>query len=202
MIYTQIHKPASYEDLLSCDEWIEFRQKIVTRDLKRCQHCSMMKTSLLRKSNGELVTENGKAVHCYLERNDTPPPQYVPSSSTFNFTNVIDNNDRKYFNLIKPGRQVVLHVHHKMYYGDKLPWEYKDEEVVTLCDKCHFDCHLSEVIPFYDNSIQKRITNYSNCIRCSGFGFFPEYHHVQKGICFRCKGNKYEELIGKNFVNR
>jgi len=33
------------------------------------------------------------------------------------------------------------------------------------------------------------------CKGCHGAGMFPEYIHVEPGICFRCKGAKYEELI-------
>jgi len=30
-----------------------------------------------------------------------------------------------------------LHVHHKKYEKDKMPWEYDDENLITLCDSCH-----------------------------------------------------------------
>ncbi len=33
------------------------------------------------------------------------------------------------------------------------------------------------------------------CYRCHGTGYFPEYNHVEDGICFRCRGAKYEQLI-------
>ncbi len=31
----------------------------------------------------------------------------------------------------------TLHVHHKIYYSDRKPWEYKDSELITLCEGCH-----------------------------------------------------------------
>lgn len=31
-----------------------------------------------------------------------------------------------------------LQVHHKYYKRDKMPWEYPDDALVTLCDLCHF----------------------------------------------------------------
>lgn len=37
--------------------------------------------------------------------------------------------------------------------------------------------------------------NFTPCKRCAGYGYFPEYKHVENGICFRCGGNRYEELI-------
>jgi len=30
-----------------------------------------------------------------------------------------------------------LEVHHKYYYPGKLPWEYTDNALITLCHKCH-----------------------------------------------------------------
>lgn len=33
--------------------------------------------------------------------------------------------------------QVTLNVHHKWYEFGKLPWEYPDECLETLCDHCH-----------------------------------------------------------------
>jgi len=38
-----------------------------------------------------------------------------------------------------------LHVHHKEYAGDfRPPWEYDDDEMVTLCAKCHENLHQRE----------------------------------------------------------
>lgn len=31
----------------------------------------------------------------------------------------------------------TLHVHHKHYHKGRMPWEYEDEELVTLCASCH-----------------------------------------------------------------
>lgn len=30
-----------------------------------------------------------------------------------------------------------LHVHHKKYEKDKMPWEYEDDELITVCGECH-----------------------------------------------------------------
>lgn len=38
-----------------------------------------------------------------------------------------------------------LHVHHKEYAGDfRPPWEYGDDDLVTLCENCHEDLHRNE----------------------------------------------------------
>ena len=28
------------------------------------------------------------------------------------------------------------------------------------------------------------------CDRCNGSGYIARYNHVEKGICFKCRGNK------------
>jgi hypothetical protein len=33
--------------------------------------------------------------------------------------------------------ETELQVHHKKYEGDKLPWEYQDSDLITLCKDCH-----------------------------------------------------------------
>ena len=92
-----------------------------------------------------------------------------------------------------------LHVHHTYYQIDKLPWEYPDESLQTLCRSCHEKVHEEEIIPVRDASGIK-IGNYKPCTRCHGAGWFPEYLHVQNGICFKCNGVKYlsDEFIIKN----
>ena len=37
--------------------------------------------------------------------------------------------------------------------------------------------------------------NFTPCVRCNGMGYFPEYKKIENGICFRCRGARYEELI-------
>lgn len=28
------------------------------------------------------------------------------------------------------------------------------------------------------------------CDRCNGSGYIPKFNHVERGICFKCRGNK------------
>ena len=35
----------------------------------------------------------------------------------------------------------TLHVHHLIYDNDLLPWEYEDDKLIPLCDKCHEAWH-------------------------------------------------------------
>lgn len=33
----------------------------------------------------------------------------------------------------------TLNVHHTIYLPGKMPWEYTDDQLITLCEKCHAD---------------------------------------------------------------
>ena len=87
-----------------------------------------------------------------------------------------------------------LHVHHKYYQRSKSPWDYPNEALVTLCWKCHEDIHSKEKTKWLDENGQV-LGSLTPCSRCFGAGVFPEFNHVQNGICFRCDGAKYEEFI-------
>lgn len=87
-----------------------------------------------------------------------------------------------------------LHVHHKYYQQGLLAWEYPPEALITLCWDCHEILHSTILIPILDIE-GNNIGEMTPCLRCHGAGEFPEYTHINSGICFRCDGAKYEELI-------
>lgn len=91
---------------------------------------------------------------------------------------------------------VVLHVHHKHYINGLDPWEYKDSELVTLCEDCHSKVHFEQKVPFYIFDGNKFVEAcYISCSRCGGAGYLYQYRHVQNGICFRCHGQRYDKYI-------
>ena len=51
---------------------------------------------------------------------------------------------------------IVLEVHHKVYKKENgefiKPWEYKDDELETLCHSCHEQTHLEENIKIIHNN--------------------------------------------------
>lgn len=104
----------------------------------------------------------------------------------------------------RESEQIHLQVHHKYYIIGLDPWEYKDSVLETLCEKCHSEYHLNNDVHVYrrDGDSLIRI-NLTPCCRCNGAGWFPEYRHVQGGICFRCHGAKYDEIIEEvlNYAN-
>lgn len=91
---------------------------------------------------------------------------------------------------------VVLNVHHKRYIIQHKAWEYADEDLITLCNECHTKIHQAIGVRVYsdENGYMKQIS-LTPCSRCSGTGYFPEYKHIQNGVCFRCRGARFEELI-------
>jgi hypothetical protein len=94
-----------------------------------------------------------------------------------------------------PDNSSQLQVHHKYYILGYLPWEYKDECLQTVCENCHKEIHLKNNIPIYDSSLMNNIiTSRTTCQRCNGIGFIPKYNHIENGICFNCRGNKFEEF--------
>lgn len=91
---------------------------------------------------------------------------------------------------------LFLNVHHKHYIIQHKAWEYDDEDLVTLCNECHAKVHKSIGAPVYSdkNGYMKEV-HLTPCLRCGGTGYFPEYKHVDNGLCFRCKGARFENLI-------
>ncbi|MCG3166810.1 MAG: hypothetical protein POELPBGB_02593 [Bacteroidia bacterium] len=89
--------------------------------------------------------------------------------------------------LIKFFSPTILHVHHKCYYINREPWDYKDEELTTVCQNCHKNIHINTIIPLYDKN-GRNIRDLITCDRCNGAGYFPEFKHVYMGLCFKCSG--------------
>lgn len=85
-----------------------------------------------------------------------------------------------------------LHVHHKYYQVGKFAWEYPDSALITLCWTCHEKLHANSMIEVLNES-GNVIGERQVCPRCFGAGRFPEYSHIQNGICFKCNGNRFSQ---------
>lgn len=54
------------------------------------------------------------------------------------------------------GNSKGLHVHHRQYHiskrtGEfKLPWEYLDKYLITLCENCHYSGHKRIKVPIFE----------------------------------------------------
>lgn len=87
-----------------------------------------------------------------------------------------------------------LHIHHKCYQEGKLAWEYDLSKLQTLCWTCHETLHKEQTIPVLDEHGNEK-GFLTNCTRCHGAGIFPEFKHIDFGVCFRCNGKKFEEYL-------
>ena len=87
-----------------------------------------------------------------------------------------------------------LHIHHTFYQEGRLPWEYPNESLITVCWKCHEEIHSIQEIPYLDIN-GKCVRNLTPCGRCKGAGYLPQYRHVENGICFECRGKRFYELM-------
>ena len=80
-----------------------------------------------------------------------------------------------------------LNIHHTYYIYGHTPWDYSDNALITLCEKCHKKRHANQRIPIY-NEIHDILGYAYICPKCSGSGYLPEYYHVKHGVCFKCGG--------------
>lgn len=92
-------------------------------------------------------------------------------------------------------RKKYLHVHHRYYIKNRLPWQYEFDCFLTLCDTCHAFYHENEKFLVYEDSTLKKVANMTPCKRCNGSGWFEEFRHIDNGICYECNGFQYYELI-------
>ncbi len=170
----------SYQDLLLTFEWRTKRNEIIERDNKRCTKCNFSETY------GHKSFENGK--YSYITDDGT--------EDQITFTNnngkIVTENIPK---LVVTDKPYFLHVHHKFYVYNQLPWEYLDTALVTLCNWCHTEVHQNETIIMYSDRTLQNFEDLIPCERCNGAGWFPEYKHMQSGICFKCNGARFTRAL-------
>lgn len=87
-----------------------------------------------------------------------------------------------------------LHVHHRYYQEETLPWEYPDSALITLCWRCHEEYHKNNKVEWLDKKGLKKGVLIP-CSKCHGAGYFPQYSHIQNGICFQCRGMRYKQFF-------
>ena len=190
----------AYSDLLKCKEWHIKRKEIIERDKYTCQKCN---------KEGFM----GYTMKMIYRKDGTSDVIFVPANldvvQTFSLEQTI------YGKIEMPKMEAIieevlapifLQVHHKVYYikppvlGKMFefiyPWDYNDEDLITVCSSCHELIHESENIPKIIKSSLENL-DLTPCGRCNGIGFFPQYHYVQNGICFECEGVMYIEMINK-----
>jgi len=120
-------------------EWLETRDRILSRDNFSCQNCSTFNPSI-----GRVETYDSKGNFELHEYESNPGTSiYTISSQKYGITL---NMDFGLDWLVLP----ILQVHHKKYIEGKLIWEYDDNDLVTLCKECHSLVHNDIDIPIFN----------------------------------------------------
>ena len=128
--------------------WIEKSNSIKARDNYTCQLCHAFNPM----QEGLVFVQQGKyeTYHQYIADRSS----YIIHVKDFEFTINLDFYSG--FHLAMPR----LNVHHKVYFRNRMLWDYPDDCLVTLCESCHHYIHsLSDIgIPIIeDNSADQAI---------------------------------------------
>lgn len=164
-----------YAQYLKTEYWKSKRIEILSRDHFRCRQCDGYETKTNKK------TQTIKWI-------DTE----VIIWSDYN------SGEERFSELIKPesepDKAYNLQIHHLKYIKNRFPWEYDNDDLMTLCNYCHFETHENTDIPVFDEK-GNQIMGYEKCDRCLGTGVLDIYQHVQGGVCFKCNGNRYNTIL-------
>jgi hypothetical protein len=125
----------------------------------------------------------------------------IPERDSFSAMPIIDDDasDSGFSQWIVTNAEAnPIHVHHLYYVMDKLPWEYPHDALTSLCASCHESLHQREHVRIYLSESDLENENDAGltpCKRCAGSGWLPYYSHVEGGVCFRCNGNRFDEMM-------
>jgi len=179
-----------YAQYLRTENWKTKRIEILDRDNFRCRECNGYETKNV-KNNLKTAFGTVFGLGYKTEWIDTQTIIWTDCDGNQRISELNKSNE-------KPEKKYNLQIHHKKYIIDTLPWNYKNEDLITLCNHCHTETHEKNKIPIYDKK-GNQILGIEPCDRCAGTGQIAEYKHVQNGICFKCKGERFNKiLIEKN----
>jgi len=163
----------SYIQYLFTEEWLNKRQVIIERDNHKCTNCKRGSTFYIKNWGSPIK------YHLWnINNTGEHAPWHIKGDNSLTLA------DKHYH----------LEVHHKKYILNRLPWDYKNDDLTTLCNHCHTDFHNNNKVPVFseDGLIE---LEYEVCTKCNGAGHLPEYNHVENGICFQCKGERYMQPL-------
>lgn len=167
-----------YSELLLTDEWRDKRSDIIERDKYVCRECNKAKTIYSQVTGlnyWSVLIREESVVLMHLPISPEPVPVTICAE----------------YEDIPADKPYQLHVHHTYYILTKLPWEYPDESLQTLCNWCHHSLHQNIEVPKYKNELRLLHANCPTCERCGGAGNLPQYSYVQNGVCFGCDGRGF-----------
>lgn len=166
-------------------EWKNIRNIILKRDNFTCQKCSDFNPQL---GEVEFSIEGGEYVEIHQYVSFPNLSKYTISSEKNKLTIELDFDENW---LVLP----ILQVHHKKYIKGRMPWDYENEDLITLCKNCHKTIHLENRIPVYDrhgNLIEKKLF----IPKDDGEGKIHDYPTWQ----FIKKGKKNKEYINQSKI--
>jgi len=121
--------------------WDEKRLVILNRDNYTCRNCGQFNPELGTVEFNDKI-DGHVEIHVYTNHPDPYQADYSISQSRTGFTFHINfGNCWPVF--------PIMQVHHKKYINGKEKWDYENDDLITLCKKCHFNFHLNEVVPIY-----------------------------------------------------
>ncbi|KFF11162.1 hypothetical protein [Flavobacterium hydatis] len=178
----------TYVEKLNTSEWQKKRSEIIERDNQMCVKCNARQSKYI----------NGQSYINYTKEEEEEFIQKVKEGvkKLFEEMNLVAPIPDRIENPLHIDYQpIFLHVHHKYYIKNRLPWDYPSEALISLCKNCHQKIHDTENIPVYLNDLMQTELSLKKCNRCNGSGYIPQYHYYMDGICFECNGNEYEEFL-------
>lgn len=159
---------SKYAELLNKPQWQKRRNEVLEKDGRKCTKCRSISTIKLW---GQPV--RGAQILGRTENNSF----------------VIEPIFSK--------KHISLHVHHILYVIERNPWDYNNDELITLCFDCHMKEHEEVIIPVYLREVDLHIAaspNIISCPKCGGEGYLPEYHYFKAGVCFGCQGKCFVKI--------
>lgn len=212
---------STYRQLLNTEEWKNFRLNIIKKDEWTCQLCHNHWINELNHGYFHSVEpyKNSSITHadlyCFIieftmqgfilsafywtDKRDLFQSIDLDKSTKIFFETTEDDEGQKHNRIVGFKKETNwirvnnLHVHHTYYQKGLEPWEYPESDLQTLCWRCHEELHENTNVPRYNENGEK-IGMLTPCWKCHGARYFPEYFHVQNGVCFGCNGFGYEEL--------
>lgn len=183
-LMSESNGPIDYPLQLETEEWHNLRKLIIKRDKNSCQICGETCVELylpMFVNKGKLVE-----VPAMLAEIETTKTYKFPYDS-----NVITIQTTE-LQLVPDPSPHYPHVHHKYYIQGHLAWEYPESALILLCHTCHLNLHKNNPILIYSNDQFIESQTLVPCSRCNGAGHFPEFEHVENGVCFKCRGGRFE----------
>lgn len=163
-----------YIQYLTTDEWQSKRNQIIERDGHLCSNCK-------------------KTATFYIKNFGSPTKYHLWNVSEID-NKILPLTSNENSKLIHADKAYHLEVHHNRYILNRLPWDYKNDDLTTLCNHCHTDFHNNNKVPVFSEDELVEL-EYEACNKCNGTGYIPQYSHVQGGVCFQCMGDKYTQPL-------